>query len=440
MRPLKLLTFDAYVHMLAKTFERIPDTRASGSGDYSMTDALMSAFAMFFFQEPSLLAFQRKLEERRHRNNLETMFKVKAIPSDTQMREIIDGAEIAPVRRQMGRAFERVRRVGWGERFKTRVGSEDYYTAVLDGTQYFHSTKIECPSCLKRTDAKGVEHYSHQILAATLVKASSHQILPLDVEAIENEDGTEKQDCETNAAKRLLVRLRQEHRQMKLVVSGDAIYAHEPMVSLAREQRMKVIFVAKPGSQPETFEWVEELERTGGVEHGSYEEGSGPKIKRRVVEYRFAAEVPISQKRTNMMTFVEAWVRDHAGKQVYHNSWVTDLEVTHETVAEVIKIGRSRWKVENEQFNVHKNGGYHLEHNYGHGEKTLSMMMVVLNLLAFLLHQILVMGDRLYERCRATASLEELWNGFRTLVRKLLFESWTQLLEFWLDDSIPGSP
>lgn len=440
MRPLKLLTFDAYVHMLAKTFERIPDTRVSGSGDYSMTDALMSAFAMFFFQEPSMLAFQRTLEQRRHRNNLETMFGVGGIPSDSQMREIIDGAEIAPVRRQMGRVFERVRRVGWAERFKTRVGSEDYYTVVLDGTQYFHSTAIQCPSCLKRTDAKGVVHYSHQILAATLVKASSHQILPLDVEAIENEDGTEKQDCETNAAKRLLVRLRQEHRQMKLVVSGDAIYAHEPMVSLAREQRMKVIFVAKPGSQPETFEWVEELERTGGVEHGSYEEGAGPKIKRRVVEYRFAYEVPISQQRTNMLTFVEAWVRDYTGKLVYHNSWVTDLEVTHETVGKVIQIGRSRWKVENEQFNVHKNGGYHLEHNYGHGEKTLSMMMVVLNLLAFLLHQILLIGDRLYERCRATASLAELWNGFRTLVRKLLFESWTQLLEFWLDDSIPGSP
>ena len=356
------------------------------------------------------------------------------------MREIIDGAEIEPVRRLMGAAFERVRRVGWAERFTSRVGDQDYYTTVLDGTQYFHSTTIECPSCLRQTDAKGVVHYSHQIVAATVVKANSHQILPLDVEAIANEDGTAKQDCETNAAKRLLVRLRQEHRQMKLVVSGDAIYAHEPMVSLARDLRMKVIFVAKPGSQPETFEWVEELEGTGGVEHGRYEEGSGPKIKRREVEYRFAQQVPISQQRANMLTFVEAWVRDQAGKLVYHNSWVTDLEVRHETVGEVIRIGRSRWKVENEQFNVHKNGGYHLEHNYGHGARTLSMMMVVLNLVAFLLHQILLMGDRLYEQCRATASLVELWNGFRTLVRKLVFESWTGLLEFWLDDSIPGSP
>lgn len=440
MRPLKTLTFDAYVGMMASTFRQMPDTRVSGGGDYSMHDALMSAFAMFFFQEPSMLAYQRKLEELTHRNNLATMFGVTAIPSDTQMREIIDGAEIEPVRRQMGAAFERIRRVGWAERFKSRVGAQDYYTAVLDGTQYFHSTKIECPSCLRRTDSKGVIHYSHQILAATLVKANSHQILPLDVEAIENEDGTEKQDCETNAAKRLLVRLRQQHRQMKLVVSGDAIYAHEPMVSLAREQRMKVIFVAKPGSQPETFEWVEEIERAGGVEHGSFEEGSGPKIKRHEVEYRFVHEVPISQKRTNRLTFVEAWVRDHAGKLVYHNSWVTDLEVTQESVREVIRIGRSRWKVENEQFNVHKNGGYHLEHNYGHGEKTLSMMLVVLNLLAFLLHQILLLGDRRYEQCRATASLVELWNGFRTLMRMMLFESWAGLLAFWLERTSLRSP
>jgi hypothetical protein len=144
--------------------------------------------------------------------------------------------------------------------------------------------------------------------------------------------------------------------------------------------------------------------------------------------------VPLSATRKVSLTFVEAWVRDEAGKLLYHNSWVTDLEVNRETVKQVIAIGRSRWKIENEQFNVHKNGGYELEHNYGHGQKRLSEVMYLLNVLAFITHQILLMGDRLYQRARERDTLRELWNGLRTLMRIKAFESWTQILEFWLED------
>ena len=85
---------------------------------------------------------------------------------------------------------------------------------------------------------------------------------------------------------------------------------------------------------------------------------------------------------------------DGRGQQLYHNAWCTDLEVTADNVAVVVRIGRSRWKIENEHFNVHKNHGYELEHNYGHGQQTLSMVFYLLNLLAFIAHMILDRGDR----------------------------------------------
>lgn len=438
MRPLRTLSFDAVVELLGTTAKQLPDARNPDATTYSMRDAVMSAFATFFFQHPSLLEFERRHKLNRQRCNLGTMFGVRDVPSDSRLRELLDEAETEPVREVLGEVFERMRRIKWLERFKTSVGGTDYLTLVLDGSEYFHSTKIHCPSCLRQNHSSGTVHYSHQVLAATIVKANSHQILPFDAEPIRNSDGADKQDCETNAAKRLVGRIRLKHPRLNLIAGGDAIYAHEPMVRLLAEQGIRFVLGVKPGSQPETFEWVEELEGTGGVRRGTYEEGSGPLTKRRWIEYRYASEVPLKQGSDLRVSFVEAWVRNHRGEQLYHNSWVTDLEVNDETVRPIITIGRSRWKIENEQFNVHKNGGYELEHNFGHGKKNLSWMFYLLNLLAFVLHQILQMGDHQYALCRAGASLRELWGDIRTLMKKLVFDSWEAMLAFLLDDTVPN--
>jgi hypothetical protein len=98
-------------------------------------------------------------------------------------------------------------------------------------------------------------------------------------------------------------------------------------------------------------------------------------------------------------TFLEVWSHNRSGKQLSHNAWFTDLEVSADNVAEIVGIGRSRWKIENEQCNVQKNHGYELTHNYGHGQQTLSMVFYLLNVVAFLAHMILDRGDRLYQRC-----------------------------------------
>ena len=200
MRPLKSLTFDAFRDLLARTFKQMPDPHDPRRITWELHAVLMSAFALFFFQHPSLLEYQRRMKKQRGKSNLERVFQIEDLPSETQMREILDGIETEPVRQILPDVFERMRRVGWTVRFVTAVSGEKYYTVGLDGSEYFHSTKIECPSCLRRTNAKGETHYSHVVLAATLVTAESHAILPLDAEEVRNEDGQEKQDCELTAS------------------------------------------------------------------------------------------------------------------------------------------------------------------------------------------------------------------------------------------------
>lgn len=432
MRPLKSLTFEAYRDLLASVFRQIPDPRDERRITWEMPAVLMSAFAMFFFQHPNLLEYQRRMKKKSGRSNLERVFGIEDLPSDTQMREILDGAPIEPLLGVLPEVFERMRRVGWTTKFVTEVEGQKYYTVALDGSQYFSSTKIECPACLRRADKNGEIHYSHVVVGATLVRAGSHAILPLDAEQVRNEDGQEKQDCEINAGKRLVERIRQQHRQLSLCVMGDDLYAHEPFVLDLREQRMEFVLVAKPASHVELFDWVEDLDRQGECVRGKWEEG--PACKRRYFEYRIAHQVPLTQSGKVLVNFVEAWERNKTGKVIYHNSWVTDFEVRPENAATIIGIGRSRWKIENEQFNVHKNHGYELEHNYGHGQHTLSMVFYLLNLLAFVAHQVLELGDRLYQQCRVGESRRGLWNVLRALFSYLVVESWEGLLLYHLKE------
>jgi len=322
--------------------------------------------------------------------------------------------------------FEQIRRVGWTGRFVTAINGEKYYAVAVDGSEYFHSTKIVCAGCLRQRSAKGEIHYSHLVVAATVTRAGSHEILPLDAEEVRNAEGQQPQDCELTAAKRLVKRLRAEHRQLQLCLTGDDLYAHEPFIQELRQLRMGFVLVAKPTSHEALFAGVAELERQGECVRGTWEEGAGS--RRRSFEYRSAAHVPLLHSGTVRVNFVEVWERAPAGPVRYHNSWVTDFAVTPETVATILGSGRSRWKIENEQFNVQKNHGYELEHNYGHGQQTLSMIFYLLNLLAFLAHKLLEGGDRLYQQCRAGESRRGLWTLLRSAFYLIEVESWEALL------------
>src|SRR6266436_8313340 len=98
MRPLKSLTLEARVDFLATTFRVLEDARAAGQLTYPLHDTLLSGFAVMFFQHPSLLQFQRAMGHKRRRCNLQTIFGVHEVPSDTQMREILDRVEPEAIR------------------------------------------------------------------------------------------------------------------------------------------------------------------------------------------------------------------------------------------------------------------------------------------------------------------------------------------------------
>ena len=157
--------------------------------------------------------------------------------------------------------------------------------------------------------------------------------------------------------------------------------------------------------------------------------------KNRLHRYEWVNDVPINgDPKSHLVDFFDYRLIVN-GKTNYRNSWVTDVAVTENNVVELVKVGRARWKIENETFNTLKNQGYHIEHNFGHGSQNLSYNLFLLNLLAFCVHQILELSDRLYQRCRTEkfTSRREFWNQLRCTIRILIFEHWEQLLLLILD-------
>ena len=392
MHTKKNLSFNALRKMLSRRFLEIPDFRQEGKVEHGVHDVLMSGFAMMFYQDSSLLQFQQRLQEAIHKNNLQTLFQVESIPKDSQMREVIDeveSQELEPLFEDFFRPLQR------GKHLEGYRVLRDFHVISVDGSGYFSSDKIHCSGCLKRETKKGKIGYEHKIVQAALMHPDKRQVFPLAPEEVKNTDGQDKQDCEVEAGKRLVRKIRRSHGKLKIIIVGDSLYSKQPFMEELAEERMRYVLVVKEEDHKLLMEWVNEQRQLKEVSRLEVKDKKG-----RLHIYEWINEVPLNgNKNTLWVNYFEYWLVV-GGKVTYHNSWVTDFTVGEGNVGELVRIGRCRWKIENETFNTLKNQGYHIEHNFGHGEKHLSINFLLLNLLAFFMHQIFELTDSLYQECR----------------------------------------
>jgi hypothetical protein len=430
MHTKKHLGFTGLRKALSKRFSRLHDHRDSEVVEHRMHDIFMSAFAMMYFQDASFLEFERRLQSSKHGNNLNTMFAVESIPSDTHVRDVMDEVDSSDVEPLFETFFRLLQR---GKQLEGYRVFDRYYLCTVDGSEYFSSEKVHCPSCLTREIRKkggnGVR-YAHQIVEAAIVHPRIPHVIPLAPEEVKNTDGKDKQDCETSAAKRLFMKIRKSHPKLPLIIIADGLYSKQPVIEEIKRLSMRYVLVAKPDDHKKLMEWVGEQRLLKEVVHMEVKDRKG-----RAHIYEWVNDVPLNgNDDAPSVTYFEYWIKD-GGKITYHNSWVTDFTVDDENVEELVRIGRCRWMIENEVFNTVKNHGYHIEHNYGHGEKHLSMNFFLLNMLAFFMHQIFELTDSLYQWLRKRlGSKKNLWDHLRVACHILIFQSWEALLMYIAED------
>ncbi len=336
----------------------------------------MSAFAMFSLKSPSLLAFDKIRAE----DNLQSIYGIERVPCDTSMREILDPVEPEHLKSAFKAVFRHLQR---GKVLEKMVFVEGHYLLALDGTGYFSSNEIHCESCLEKHHRNGTITYSHQMLGAALVHPDKREVVPLMPEPIVKQDGTEKNDCERNAAKRFVSKFRRDHPHLKVIVTEDSLSSNAPHIETLHDHDLRYILGVKEGDHAFLFKQVDEAERAGRVT--SYErEDRQQGIHHR---FRFVSGMPLNESNVSLkVNFIECW--ETVKGKVKHFSWITDLCVNKGTVYRLMQGARARWRIENETFNTLKNQGYHFEHNFGHGYEHLSVVFAELMMLAFLVDQV----------------------------------------------------
>lgn len=435
------LTFKQVLGILNTTFNGLPDHRTGQNSRYTMRDAALSAFGVFFTQSPSFLAYQRAMQRGQGHNNAGSVFGVKEIPSDAQIRNLLDPVAASEWRAPFWDILGRLEHGGvLAEQGYGVTGlGEARWLCALDGTQYYHSTQIHCANCTVSMHEE-VAHYAHTVLIPALVRPGRAEVLVLEPEFIVPQDGAEKQDCERNAARRWVKRNAAKLAAHHTTILADDLHCNQPFCELLVSHGLDFIMTCKPDSHPTCYAEVERLTQVpAGVRQVEDRVWTGKVHERRT--YRYTSHVPLcAQPQALHVNWCDLTITcEETGQVLYHNAWATNLNINDRTVRPIVEAGRARWKIENENNNVLKNQGYHLEHNFGHGQQHLSNVLVLLMLLAFLTHTVLQLSDAAYQQLRLRlATRKTFFDDIRALTRYLFFPSWDDLLTFMLTHLEPA--
>lgn len=413
----KHLHFDALIRLARERFEKIPDSRRCPL--YSLPDILMSGLAMFSLKDPSLLAFQSRARD----GNLASIFGLEVIPSDTQEREVLDEVDTPYLRPLFTDCFRQAQR---GKILEDYLFLEGCYLIALDGVEYFGSKAVHCDHCMTRNHKNGEVSYYHQMLGAVIVHPDISRVIPLCPEPIQRQDGATKNDCERNAARRWLEQFRREHPHLPVIITEDGLSSNGPHIQDLKDANCHFIPGVKPGDHAYLFEQLAERAEAGDVMTW---EVTDPKTKVSQ-SYLCVNAVSLNETHEGLLVNVLHYVEVDAGGIEHEWTWVTDFELTVEKAPQVMRGGRSRWKVENETFNTLKNQGYHFEHNYGHGYKYLCVNFAMLMMLAFLIDQIQQRSNKLFEKAREKkGSKKSLWEAIRHLFYSFVVGSMAAIYE-----------
>ena len=416
LRPRKSLSAKGLLALVRQGFDQLSDSKHTRG--ISLSDILMSGLAVFGLKYPSLLQFDRGREDPTLTHNLRSLYGIDRVPSDTYLRERLDEVEpqeaFRKIYKQLFAALQR------GKALEDFRVLDQYYLLSVDGTGVFSSEQVHCDQCCEKRHRDGRVTYYHQLLGAVIVHPSHREVIPLMPEPIMKGDGEKKNDCERNASKRLLNRVRTDHPHLSLLVVEDGLSSNGPHIRLLKSLNMRYLLGAKPKDHVFLYDWVDKSKTTCQIE---LKEASGT-----IHRFRYLNGVPLNDSHFDVEVNFLEYVEQLPNGKTKRFCWVTDIEISEDNLMGLMRSGRARWKIENETFNTLKNQGYHLEHNFGHGYQHLSTVLMHLMMLAFLI-------DQIQQRCCAIVKQGQqkmgsrygFWQKVRVLFGAYRIHSWEDL-------------
>jgi hypothetical protein len=381
------LGFDVLQDILHRQIAPWPDHRQKGPNTrYAIQDAALGALGLFFTQSPSFLEYQRRLQHTQGHKNAQTLVGVEQSPGDNQVRTLLDPIAPRHLDAVFIEVFEGLEQHRMLAHFRV-LG--DQLLVALDGTISFSSQAMHCPNCLTRQRTNGQTLSYHAAITPVIVCPGQSQVIALPPEDIMPQDGHATQDCERAAGKRWLGAHAAQVAPHGVPFRGDDLSRNQPFCVLVFQHRCNFILTCKPDSHPKFYERL-----AFGHANDAMAERAGHRWHGRCTAVTLVRSLNDVLLRSGDDAVSVHWfdltvVNTTTGEQLYHKSCIPNHHLTAANVVDLAHAGRGRWKIANENNNVLKTKGSHLEHNFGHGKQSLSAFLLSLNLLAFLFHTVL---------------------------------------------------
>ena len=388
------ISMDYLIDQIRQKLLEFKDPRTR-SVNYSFHDLVMSAYAMFHFKYPSMNQFENQTASERA--NLTNLFKIENLCSDSHLRNILDQIDPSNLNQLYPQNLHLLKKVGVLREYSAL---DKYLICSVDGVQYFSSNEIHCENCLCKQHKNGQTTYHHSMLCAALVHPGQREVFLMGASPIKKQDGQLKNDCELNAAKRLLDYMEANYSAYKLLVVEDALYSNGPHLRRILANKWQFVVNIKPKGNKTLFKAFEQRKRRNSIKYKEITDVNGT-IHRFWFDNNFPLNETCSDVRVNVLMYEEQ-KKNGAIKKF---SWATSIKLTRANVEKIMRIGRARWKIENETFNTLKNQGYEFDHNFGHGFNHLSTFLAYLMLLAF-------QTDQVFQRCNHL--FNKIWEKAKT--------------------------
>lgn len=365
--------------------------------DYTITEILLGAIFMFICKEDSRNAFNNDRDTPAFAANYETLFGKRLPHMDT----------VDDVLRDLNNdELERLRAALIATLIEKKVLKKyclfgSFYRVAIDATGVMNVNKGHCAHCLHKTSKKGVTTYFHNILEAKLIAPNGFAI-SLASEWIENPDDYDKQDCEQKAFKRLAVKLKALYPRLPICIHADGLYPNAPFFDICRANNWRFIVTLKDSSLKSLWEEIDMELLVNCKNIRSY---SHP--HRKIYQkYRWLCGLDYHGHRLSWVECTEDR-EDKANRFVY----LTDLDASYDNVIELATSGRMRFKIENEGFNVQKNGGYNLSHKFSRVSSVAMKNYVSLMQIAHLFNQLYELSSLARPLLVAKETLKNMWKA-----------------------------
>ena len=391
-----------YFPQLTSMFSSLTDKRHKSYITYKMRTIIMTRLLALLCGITTMTEINNEFNSEQAIANLSKICNqnLKEIPDWQTIQDVIeqlDYNEIDNIRKYMFKALLR-------SKMFDKFRYDGYIQLIVDATGLTALDYNLNGNCLTRTRDGKIKFYKY-VLEVKVV--FFNMVISIDSEWIENTNSNtekEKQDCEVKAFKRMAPRIKNNYPKLKFIITGDALYATDPMMNICENYNWKYIFNLKPDRLKEVasqFEGNIKLENETNLSN-----------------YYLSTNIYHKKHCLNAIKYEEL-----QNNKLVSFRYVTNLNINNDNIKDIVTMGRRRWKIENEGFNEQKNGSFNISHLCSHFDNALKIHYLFIQI-AHTIRQLLELGSLVYKEVKKFVTKKEI---SQKLINTLISSSITNL-------------